>query len=153
MIRVEHLSKTFAAKKSDLQAIFTYLESKLKPKAGLPFSRRVFIGEYGYQANASKPETFQKQFDETKEIMRISFELNLPFALHWQMYNNEYETNGESKQMSLINEQGERMPLYFLHQKYYQQMNRFLINYTAGNNAAPSAEVFRKKALEVLDAL
>jgi hypothetical protein len=85
--------------------------------------------------------------------MKISLELNLPFALHWQMYNNEYETNGESKQMSLINEQGERMPLYFLHQTYYQQMNRFLINYKESNKSAPSTEVFRKKALEVLDAL
>lgn len=55
--------------------------------------------------------------------------------------------------MSLINEQGERMPLYFLHQTYYQQMNSFLINYKESNKSAPSTEVFRKKALEVLDAL
>jgi hypothetical protein len=45
------------------------------------------------------------------------------------------------------------MPLYFLHQTYYQQMNRFLINYKESNKSAPSTEVFRKKALEVLDAL
>ncbi len=144
-------NRTFSEKKEQLKSIFDYLEKQMQPKEGLPFSRRVYIGEYGYHANINKPESFTKQYNETKEIMKISLELNLPFALHWQMYNNEYETNGESKQMSLINEQGERMPLYFLHQKYYQEMNRFLINYNASNKAVPSAEVFRKKALEVLD--
>lgn len=146
-------NRTYSEKQEQLKSIFDYLEKQLQPKEGLPFSRRVYIGEYGYHANSNKPESFTKQYNETKEIMKISLELNLPFALHWQMYNNEYETNGESKQMSLINEQGERMPLYFLHQTYYQQMNSFLINYKASNKAAPSAEVFRKKALEVLDAL
>ncbi len=146
-------NRTYSEKQEQLKSIFNYLEKQLQAKEGLPFSRRVYIGEYGYHANSNKPESFSKQYNETKEIMKISLELNLPFALHWQMYNNEYETNGESKQMSLINEQGERMPLYFLHQTYYQQMNRFLINYKASNKAAPSAEVFRKKALEVLDAL
>lgn len=146
-------NRTFSEKQEQLSSIFNYLEKQLQPKEGLPFSRRVYIGEYGYHANSNKPESFTKQYNETKEIMKISLELNLPFALHWQMYNNEYEADGESKQMSLINEQGEKMPLYFLHQKYYQQMNSFLINYKASNKAAPSAEVFRKKALEVLDAL
>ncbi len=141
--------KTYAKTKSDLEAIFTYLESKLKAKTGIPFSRRVFIGEYGYQANASSPATLQTQASETKELMRIAFELNLPFALHWQMYNNEYE-NGVSKQMSLINEGGIKMPLYFTHQNFYIKMNNYLKTYKAANNAYPSTEDFRKKALEVL---
>lgn len=144
--------KTFAAKKSDLQAIFTYLESKLKPKTSVPFSRRVFIGEYGYQANASKPETFQKQYDETKEIMRIAFELNLPFALHWQMYNNEYE-NGVSKQMSLINEAGAKTRQYGLHNNFYKTMNNYLKEEKQKNNRYPTADEYRTKALQVLSSL
>jgi hypothetical protein len=85
--------------------------------------------------------------------MKISFELNLPFALHWQMYNNEYE-NGVSKQMSLINESGTKMPLYFTHQNFYKKMNNYLITYKASNNnTLPSTEDFRKKALEVLNTL
>lgn len=146
-------NRTYNEKKEQLNAIFQYLEKQLTPKDSLPFSRRVFIGEYGYHANSKHPESFQKQYEETKEIMKIAIELNLPFALHWQLYNNEYESNGESKQMSLINESGEKMPLYYLHQKFYQQMNRFLINYKASNKVDPSAAVFRKKAVEVLDAL
>ncbi len=145
--------KTYAQKKTELTNIFNYLETKLKPRTGLPFSRRVFIGEYGYQANASNATSMQKQVTETKEIMKISLELNLPFALHWQMYNNEYE-NGVSKQMSLINESGVKMPLYFTHQNFYKKMNNYLITYKAdNNNSLPSTEDFRKKALEILNTL
>lgn len=146
--------KTYARKKSDLTAIFNYLESKLQPKSSLPFSRRVFIGEYGYQAESSRPATFQQQFEESKEIMKISFELNLPFALHWQMYNNEYDdVTKASKHMSLINEQGEKTRLYFLHQNFYQKMNTYLKEEKLKNNAYPNSEQFRAKAIEVLATL
>jgi hypothetical protein len=145
-------NKTYDQKKTDLTAIFNYLESKLKPKASIPFARRVFIGEYGYQANASKPETFQKQYDETKEIMKITFELNLPFALHWQMYNNEYE-NGVSKEMSLINEAGQKTRQYTLHQNFYKAMNTYLKDEKQKNNRYPTTVEYRTKAIQVLSTL
>lgn len=144
-------NRTYAEKKEELKRVFDYLESQLQPKPSLPFSRRVYIGEYGYHANSANPESFKKQYEETKDIMKISLELNLPFALHWQMYNNEYEPTGESKQMSLIDEQGKRMPLYYLHKSFYQQMNRFIQQYKQANRAYPPDALFRKKALEVLD--
>ena len=133
--------------------MFAYIEKQLKPKKGLPYKRRVYLGEYGYHANSKKPKTFQKQFDETKEIMQIALELDIPFALHWQMYNNEYDKNGNSKQMSLINEQGEKRPLYYLHQNFYKKMNAYLEGYYNDNKVYPPSDVFRKKALEVLKAL
>ncbi len=145
-------NKTYAQKKSDLEGIFNYLESKLKPKTSIPFSRRVFIGEYGYQANASNPSTFQKQFDETKEIMRITFELNLPFGLHWQMYNNEYD-NGVSKEMSLINEKGLKTRQYYLHQNFYKAMTTYLKEEKQKNNRYPSVDEYKTKALQVLATL
>lgn len=145
-------NRNYAQKKEQLAQVFDYLEKQLKPKPGLPFSRRVYIGEYGYHAKASQPESFKKQYEETKEIMKISLELNLPFALHWQMYNNEYEPTGESKQMSLINEEGKKMPLYHLHQMFYKEMNNYLNGYKAKNKVLPSSDDFRKKAIAVLDA-
>jgi hypothetical protein len=146
-------NKTYQEKKETLSAIFNYLEKQLKPKDDLPFNRRVFIGEYGYQANLKKPITFDKQFKETKEIMRISLELNLPFALHWEMYNNEYDKKGNSKEMSLINEQGEKRPLYYLHKNYYKALNTYLKGYKLKYNTYPKSAEFNKKAIEVLNAL
>ncbi|GAA4282203.1 hypothetical protein [Gaetbulibacter aestuarii] len=136
-----------------LDSVFNYLESKLEPKPGLPFSRRVYIGEYGYQANAKKPETFEKQYNKTKDLMEIALKLNLPFALHWEMYNNEYDNKGNSKQMSLINEEGEKRPLYYLHKNYYEKMNDYLKSYKSENNQYPAQEEFNKKALSVLEEL
>ncbi len=144
-------NRNYAEKKEQLVQVFDYLEKQLKPKPGLPFSRRVYIGEYGCHAKASQPESFKKQYEETKEIMKISLELNLPFALHWQMYNNEYEPTGESKQMSLINEEGIKMPLYHLHQKFYTEMNSYLNSYKAKHKQFPSSQDFRKKAIDLLD--
>jgi len=144
-------NRSFSEKQAQLQTVFDYLEKQLQPKAGLPFARRVYIGEYGYHANTNKPESFEKQYNETKDIMKIALALNLPFALHWQMYNNEYEANGDSKQMSLINEEGNRMPLYFLHQKFYQKMNSFIQQYRKTNRSYPSDALFRQKAIALLD--
>lgn len=145
-------NRTYAQKKEQLEQVFNYLEKQLQPKNNLPFSRRVFIGEYGYHANITKPESFKKQYDETKEIMQISLELNLPFALHWQMYNNEYE-NGVSKEMSLINENGEKTPLYYLHKNYYKAMNDYLVEYKKKQKKYPSQKEFNIKALTVLQKL
>jgi hypothetical protein len=144
--------KTYATKKADLEKIFNYLESQLQPKSSVPFARRVFIGEYGYQANASVPASFQKQYEDTKDIMKISFELNLPFALHWQMYNNEYD-NGLSKQMSLIDESGTKTRQYTLHQSFYKQMNDFLKQEMQKNNKYPTADQYKTRAIQVLGTL
>ena len=146
-------NKTYQEKKIALEEAFAFIEKQLKPKKGLPFERRVFLGEYGYHASKKKPASFQRQFDETKEIMLISMELNIPFALHWQMYNNEYDKKGNSKQMSLINEEGEKRPLYFLHQNYYRAMNDFLETYKNQNNQYPKQKIFNQKAIEILKSL
>jgi hypothetical protein len=143
--------KDYLANKESLTKVLNYIEGQLKPKEGLPFKRRVFIGEYGGQAFDDKPETHLKQFDNVKDIMQISLEEDLPFTLHWQLYNNEYTQDGKSKNMSLINENGEKRPMYFLHQNYFKKMNEYLKNYKLEKKAYPSQETFKIEALKVLD--
>jgi len=145
--------KDYETNKESLSKVLNYIEGQLKPKNGLPFKRRVFIGEYGGHAFDDKPETHLRQFDNIKDIMQIALEEDLPFALHWQLYNNEYEKekDGRSKNMSLINEKGEKRPTYFLHQNYYKQLNEYLKNYKLQNKVYPSQEDFKKEALKVLE--
>jgi hypothetical protein len=144
--------KDYQANKESMTKVLNYIESQLKPKKGLPFKRRVFIGEYGGHAFDDKPETHLMQFDNIKDIMQITLEEDLPFALHWQLYNNEYDkVDGRSKNMSLINEKGEKRPTYFLHQNYYKQLNEYLKKYKLQNKVYPSQEDFKKEALKVLD--
>lgn len=140
----------YKAMKAKLGGALDYIESKLKPKAGIPFSRRVFVGEYGYHANKKKPKSFIKQFNKTREVAIASMELDVPFSLHWQMYNNEYTDKGASKEMSLIDEQGQKQPLYYFHKAYWQQMKNYVKNQTAKNGSAPSKAEFNKQAIKTI---
>lgn len=143
--------KDYQTNKEVLTKVLNFIEGQLKPKEGLPFKRRVFIGEYGGHAIDKKPQTYLRQFDNVKDIMQISLEEDLPFALYWQLYNNEYTKDGRSKNMSLINEKGEKRHMYFLHQNYYKELNKYLKNYKAKNNDYPTQEAFKKEAIKILE--
>lgn len=141
----------YESMKTTVSQLMDYMESKLKPKEGIPFERRVFIGEYGYQVSKNNSE--EDQSKQTKDLMILSLELNLPFALHWEFYNNEYDKNGGSKGMSMISEEGNFKPVYYLHSNYYKTMNDYLFAYKKENKEYPTSEEFRLKAIEVLKQL
>ncbi len=135
-----------------LEEIMGYIERQLPPKAGLPFKRRVFIGEYGYHADKTKPLTVKQQYMKSRFVMQSAVALDLPFALIWQMYNNEYAEDGKSKEMSLIDESGRKRALYMLHRTYLSEMQAFVAQSCRETGALPSREAFRMRALELLKA-
>lgn len=134
-----------------LEQTLAYLEAQLPPKDGLPFKRRVFIGEYGYHADKAKPLTVKQQYMKSRFVMQSALALDVPFALIWQMYNNEYAENGTSKEMSLIDEGGRKRALYVLHQTYLNEMQAFVADSCRQSGALPSREAFKAKALKVLN--
>ncbi|MCP5396032.1 MAG: hypothetical protein H6918_04760 [Sphingomonadaceae bacterium] len=143
--------------KSDLESIrapltrnLNYLEGQLQPKAGLPFERRVFLGEFGYHANKDKPQTVRQQYLKSRYVMQVAIELDLPFALIWQLYNNEYAPDGTSKEMSLIDEAGQKRALYYLLQRYQRTMRGFVAESCQQTGQEPTRAAFKAKALEVL---
>lgn len=135
-----------------LTQILAYLEGQMRPKPGLPFARRVFIGEYGYHADRTKPLTVKQQYMKSRFVMQVALELDLPFALIWQMYNNEYAENGTSKEMSLIDESGRKRALYALHQTYLGEMRALVAQSCRETDTLPTREAFRARALQVLKA-
>ncbi len=141
--------ETYDDLKVSVEEVMNYIESKLQPKEGIPFKRRVYIGEYGYQISPTQDE--EQQYFLTKRMMKVALELDLPFALHWEMYNNEYTSNGISKGMSLISEEGVKKPVYFLHKEYYEKVNTFLKKYKSGSNSYPSHQEFKTEAIHILD--
>jgi hypothetical protein len=134
-----------------LEQTLAYLEAQLPPKDGLPFKRRVFIGEYGYHADKAKPLTVKQQYMKSRFVMQSAIALDVPFALIWQMYNNEYAENGTSKEMSLIDEGGRKRALYVLHQTYLNEMQVFVADSCRQSGTLPSREAFKAKALKVLN--
>jgi hypothetical protein len=135
-----------------LEQTLAYLEGQLPPKEGLPFKRRVFIGEYGYHADKSKPLTVKQQYMKSRFVMQSALALDLPFALIWQMYNNEYAENGTSKEMSLIDESGKKRALYALHQTWLAEMRAFVAQSCRETGTLPTREAFRARGLELLKA-
>lgn len=148
----QSLEPDLASIRQPLEQTLAYLDAQLPPKKGLPFKRRVFIGEYGYHADKSKPLTVKQQYMKSRFVMQSAVALDLPFALIWQMYNNEYAKNGTSKEMSLIDESGRKRALYALHQTYLADMQAFIARSCRETGTLPGREAFRAKALEVLKA-
>lgn len=142
-----------AAIREPLTRAVRFLEGQLKPKPGLPFSNRVFIGEYGYHANASLPQTVEQQFLKSRYVMQVAVELDLPFALIWQLYNNEFEPDGTSAEMGLFEASGQKRALYFLHQQYLTAMTTFVADSCRQSGQPPASAAFRDRALEVLQSL
>lgn len=136
-----------------LTRVVRYLEGQLKPKPGLPFAHRVFLGEFGYHANRNKPLTIEQQYLKSRYVMQVAIELELPFALIWQLYNNEYSPDGTSQEMSLIDEAGHKRALYFLLQQYLGSMRGFVADNCRKSGAPPMRDAFRAKALDVLTSL
>jgi len=135
-----------------LEQILAYIERQLPPKEGLPFRRRVFIGEYGYHADKSKPLTVKQQYMKSRFVMQSALALDLPFALIWQMYNNEYAENGTSREMSLIDEAGQKRALHALHRTYLSEMQAFVAQSCRETGVLPTSEALRTRALDLLKA-
>ena len=136
-----------------LTQIIAYIEGQMQPKPGLPFARRVFIGEYGYHADRRKPLTVKQQYMKSRFVMQTALELDLPFALIWQMYNNEYGEDGTSREMSLVGEDGRKRALYALHQTYLAQMSAFVADSCRDRGAEPTREEFKARAIQLLKTL
>lgn len=136
-----------------LEQTLAYIEGQLPPKEGLPFRRRVFIGEYGYHADKAKPLTVKQQYMKSRFVMQSALALDLPFALIWQMYNNEYAENGTSKEMSLIDESGRKRALYALHQTWLAEMQAYVAQSCRETGTLPKRDAFRARGLELIKTL
>lgn len=120
----------------DLVAALNHIESKLKPKPGIP-GKRVFIGEYGFPAPRYTPEEQRKK---SIEAMMAGIEWGCPFVLYWELYDNEGTTEKPGG-FWLINEKNEKQPAWHLHQRYYEW---------ARKQQPASEEAFRKEAVKFL---
>jgi hypothetical protein len=129
----------------DLTQALNYIESQLPPKSGIS-GKRVFIGEYGFPADeAGKGD----QDRLSREVMTTGLKWGCPFILYWELYNNELSTNGKGRGFWLINQEGEKQPIYFTHQEYYQQLIKYLKD--KGNAGLPDEKMIRAQALKVLE--
>ena len=129
----------------NLKKSLDYLESQLSPKTGLPEGKRVWIGEYG---NPSIHHNDEMQNLRSIWTIKTALEWGTPFILYWEMYNNEIKKEtGEQVGYWLIDDKGEKQPIWYTHHNFYKESKQFLKKYLKKNDELPSYDIFRKNAI------
>jgi hypothetical protein len=129
----------------DLTAALDHIQSKLHPKPGIT-GRRVFIGEYGFPARRYTPEQQNRLSIET---MITGLEWGCPFVLYWEIYDNE-GTSENPGGFWLINEKNEKQPVWDTHRRFFEWARLHVAEVATKTGAPPSADDFRKDAVDFL---
>ncbi|OQW97831.1 MAG: hypothetical protein BWK77_00750, partial [Verrucomicrobia bacterium A1] len=116
-----------------------YFESKAHTTG--PFSKNVFVGEYGFPLNDGA-RTPQQQADLSKGIMKAAGAWGCPFTLYWQMYDNETNEAGRCRGFWLIETNNIKQPVYDTHRTFLGRAHTFknLYRFWLGRN--PDAQAF-----------
>lgn len=129
----------------DLPDALNYMQSRLKPKPGLP-EKRVFIGEFGAPARSFGP---QQQSDRIREVSAAAIKWGTPFVLYWQLYNNEVKGT-EQAGFWLIDNNNVRQPAFYMYQHYYADAKAYVADFTKKNNRPPTDNEFQNYAYKWL---
>jgi len=141
-------------KPENIKSALDYIESKLRPKPGIT-GRRVFIGEYGYPVGSPKPDgksehTAREQDELSRVVMRAGFEWGCPFVLYWELYNNEIYPDGRQRGFWMIDDKGEKQPVYLTHEKILREGRQYVAEVIKRTGHPPTFEEYRRKAVEFL---
>jgi len=128
----------------DLPIALDYLQSKLKPKPGLP-EKRVFIGEFGAPA---MHYTAQEQDARVRDVIATAIKWGTPFVLYWEFYNNELEPDGTQRGFWLIDDKRVMQPAYFTYKSYYRDARAYVATFTKENKRKPTDQEFQAFAVK-----
>lgn len=126
-----------------LKAALSYIETQLPAKPGLE-GRRVFIGEYGFPADRFPPP---EQDRLSRRVIRAGLEWGAPLVLYWELYNNEITAAGRQRGFWMIDDKGEKQPIYRTHEAFYAWARQAFAGH---DGPAPTALEFRAAALDFL---
>ncbi|QDU63822.1 Chitinase C precursor [Planctomycetes bacterium Pan216] len=123
----------------------SYIESLLISKKGLPFDRRVFIGEFGFYLTDVTPD---QRFELTIDVMRAAIDWGTPFVLNWQIYDT-----AANEGLYLIGPDGNPTRVHDLLVAYASDMNQWASAFAFQHGGEPTEGEIREQALTVLDEL
>lgn len=117
-----------------------YIESKARFTTYFDgmFEKKVFIGEYDayrdyHQRGYYPPEI---QLEHVLDVMTSGLSWGVPFILFWEYYNNEHERLVHGGGFWLVDDQGIKQPVYYLHRTLLAKINAMknLYRYWYGRN-------------------
>jgi hypothetical protein len=132
-----------------LRTALNYIAKHLPAKPEIA-GKRVFIGEYGFPAIRSSPD---EQEARSRAVMRLGLEWSCPFVLYWAMYNNEVEADGRQRGLWLINDRGEKQPVYYTMQTFYAKAREFKTAFRKEFGRLPTEDEFRREAVRILNSI
>jgi hypothetical protein len=144
---VSYSSYDTQAETQTLTAALTYIEAKLPPKPEIT-GKRVFIGEYGFPAANHSPE---QQDLRARQVQRAALAWGCPFVLYWELYNNEVDKDGRQRGFWLIDDKGNKQPLYDTHRRFYAWARTYRAEALKTRGRQPSFDEFRQAAVDWLD--
>jgi hypothetical protein len=135
-----------------LKRALDFIEEKLPPKEGLS-GKRVFIGEYAIKARRVEMDR-ERHESMNRALMRAALEWGVPFMLYWEFYCNELvqQQPGEHEGFWLVDNHGERWPLYYTHAQSLAGLRNALDEARRNGQPIPSEEERRQILLKILDA-
>lgn len=150
--------------RQNLMTVMDTLQNALPAKAGLPFEKRVFVGEFGFpNGREDKYNTYaepQSQEDQdlwSRYAMKAAIEWGSPFALYWTFYGNEHKTvdgvdwNTQNGYW-MIDNINRKQKIYHTYKNYYAAAKQGVADFmNANSNSLPSEAQFRTIALNALN--
>jgi hypothetical protein len=110
--------------------------------AAIP-GRRVFIGEYGFGGGGRTPD---QQEPLTRAYLVRLLRWGVPFALFWQVYNNE-----KGNHFCLIDPAGKPTPCYHLHQRFIAAAKQKVAEFKRTRGRLPTDAEFAALAVPLLE--
>jgi hypothetical protein len=130
-----------------LKRALTYIESKLPPKPGFK-TKRVFVGEFGFPSNRFSP---QEQDQKSRAVLKAALEWGCPFALYWEMYNNELDAQHRQRGFWMIDDKGNKQPIYYTYKHFYERARQYVSDFTRDHARPPTLEEFEHTAVDFLN--
>lgn len=131
-------------KEPEMVRTLDYLAAHLSTnKAATISGRRVFVGEYGFGGGGRTPEA---QEVPTRQYLARLLRWGVPFALFWQVYNNE-----KGNHFCLIDPAGQPTPCYYLHQRFINAAKLKVAGFKQERGRLPTDDEFVALAVPLLE--
>ncbi len=125
-----------------------YIEDHM-PESDIP-GKRVMIGEYGFELSSFKDVDLQRKY--TAAIMKWALEWGCPFILYWELYCNEIDSRtGEHRGYWLIDDNGQKQPIWYFHREFLAKANRYVEDYQREHGTLPSQATYNRVAAEWIE--
>ena len=128
----------------ELHRTLDYIVAQMSTnKAGVIPGRRLFIGEYGFGGNKRTPD---RQLEPTRKYLARLLRWGVPFALFWQVYNNE-----EGNYYCLIDAHGKPTPCFVFFQDYLSAARLRVADFKRSHGRLPNDAEFAALVLPLLE--